>query len=155
MRAVAGFSVVPKKDPSKQRKLIMMCATSYAWTSDKSREQHGMLGGVALASLHSPIDAWEVRSFDESRAFTSVVTPSWMWAWTCCPPIPVHLVRDILPLHLRDLPGNTFVYPGSKRLAMGGTHSVHILMNINMTAIGRSLIASRRLAAANPNGIPE
>ena len=26
-------------------------------------------------------------AFDESNAFTSVVTPSWMWPWCSCPPI--------------------------------------------------------------------
>ena len=36
-----------------------------------------------------------------------------------------------------------WVYPRYERLAMGGTHSVHIIMSIKLHAIGRSLIAGK------------
>ena len=44
VKAIAGFSVVPKKDPTKQRKLLMQCAANYWWSDCRSRENHGMLG---------------------------------------------------------------------------------------------------------------
>ena len=103
VKAVAGFSVVPKKNPELQRKLIMMCATNYAWCSGKTRENHGMLGGVSLSSLHVPGDQWEVSCFDETNAFTSIVTPAWMWAWTACPPVPASMVRAVLPEHRKGI----------------------------------------------------
>ena len=67
VRAITGFSTVAKKDPLKQRKLLMQCATNYAWVSGKTREHHGMYGGTALSSLHSPSDEWSVSAFDESH----------------------------------------------------------------------------------------
>ena len=87
VKAVAGFSVVPKKDGAFQRKLLMQCSTNYAWCSGKTRSDFGLLGGTALASCHVPSDVWTVAVSDESAAFTSVLTPEWMWAWSCCPPI--------------------------------------------------------------------
>ena len=46
VKAIAGFSVVPKKDPSKQRKLLMQCVANYWWSDCRKRENHGMLGCV-------------------------------------------------------------------------------------------------------------
>ena len=42
------------------------------------------------------------------------------------------------------------MYPRYLRLAMGHSHSVHILMSINITAAGRALQASRRLLGDVP-----
>ena len=36
--------------------------------------------------------------------------------------------------------------PQYTRLAMGSSHSVHILMNISLTAVGRTLMARARLS---------
>ena len=38
-----------------------------------------------------------------------------------------------------------WVYPRHERLAMGGTHSVHIIMSINLQAFDRLLIAGKAL----------
>ena len=139
VKAVAGFSVVPKKDGVFQRKLLMQCSTNYAWCSGKTRSDFGLLGGTALASCHVPSDVWTVAVSDESAAFTSVLTPEWMWAWSCCPPIR----RQDMPARFltpenQNMPQLSWVYPRYHRLAMGGTHSVHILMSINLHAIGRA-----------------
>ena len=40
--------------------------------------------------------------------------------------------------------------PRYMRLAMGSSHSVHILMAINLTQVGRALLASRRLGCGRP-----
>ena len=76
VKAIAGFSVVPKKDGVFQRKLLMLCSTNYAWSSGKTRSYFGFLGGTALASCHVPSDVWTLGVSDESAAFTSVLTPS-------------------------------------------------------------------------------
>ncbi|CAK0884637.1 unnamed protein product, partial [Prorocentrum cordatum] len=78
-RAVAGFSVVPKKDPTKQRQIIMMVASNYMFQDVRPREEHGLHGGAALASVRVPSDFLSASAFDESNAFTSVEVPEWMW----------------------------------------------------------------------------
>ena len=75
VKAVAGFSVVSKRDPEKQRKLLMMCAANYAWCDARPRAEHGLHGGGALARMWVPSDHLSVSSFDESNAFTSVLMP--------------------------------------------------------------------------------
>jgi hypothetical protein len=84
VRGIAGFSAVPKKN-GMQRKLLMSCASNYAFADARGRANHGLYGGGALARLHVPSGIIEAASFDESNAFTSVLTPAWMWAWNCCP----------------------------------------------------------------------
>ena len=55
-------------------------------------------------------------------------------------------VWDVLPASFREsLQPSTYVYPRYLRLAMGHSHSVHILMSINATAVGRAFHAARRL----------
>ena len=84
--------------------------------------------------------------FDESNAFTSVVTPRWFWGWCTAPPIQAGLIWDALPEDLRcRVDAATWVYPQYCRLPMGSSHSVHLLMNVNMAIIGRELLASARL----------
>ena len=65
-RAIAGFSVVPKKDPTKQRKLLMQCAANYVWCSAAACRGHGLHGGAALASCHVPSDHLAVASFGDT-----------------------------------------------------------------------------------------
>ena len=79
-----------------------------------------------------------------------------MWAWNCTPPIRAAQVWDIPPANLRcDLKPHQWVFPAYQRLAMGGSHPVHILMDINTTAIGRALTASRALGASQTGVEPE
>ncbi|CAK0808808.1 unnamed protein product [Prorocentrum cordatum] len=120
-----------------------MVAANYMYLDVRSREEHGLHGGAALANVHLPSDALCAAACDQSNAFTSVEVPEWMWAWQAVPPLRAGLVWDALPWELRDrvCPG-TWIYPMWKRLVMGGSHSVHILMNINMTCGGRTLIRS-------------
>ena len=135
VRAVAGFSVVPNKNGIDQCKLLMQRSANYAWCSGKDRSNFGLLGGAALASVHVPEDRWAVSVCDESAAFTSVRTPPWMWRWSCCPPIRrCKLPARFVDGEVRDLAGREWVYPMYQRLAMGGTHSVHIIMSINLHA---------------------
>ena len=60
VKAVSGFSTVPKKDATRQRKLLISCATNYWWVDVRRRAEHGLLGAAAFSTLHSPGDSWEV-----------------------------------------------------------------------------------------------
>ena len=81
-----------------------------------------------------------LSAFDENNAFTRVETPEWMWAWCSTPPVLAAAVWDLLPEDLRRvIRPHDWVSAQYRRLAMGSTHSVHILMNINITVIGRML----------------
>ena len=153
VKTIAGFSVVRKKDPTRQRKLLMQCAANYWWCDPRRRENHGMLGGTALARMHVETDCLAASSFDESNAFTSVLTPPWMWGWCAAPPLPAHRIWNQLPLDLQArVSGDTMIYPLYCRLAMGSSHSVHLLMNINLTVVGRALCDTYRPKAIGGSG---
>ena len=144
--AIAGVSAVPKKD-GRQRKLLMQCSANYMFSDVRLRSELGMMGGSALGGLHAPADRWSVSSWDESNAFSYVETPPWMWRWCCGPAVRAGDVWRLLPTSVSSsLRVNNWVWPQYTRLAMGSSHSVHILMNINLTAVGRTLMASARLS---------
>ena len=86
-----------------------------------------------------PCDKLSASSFDESNAFTCVLTPQWCWGWCSTPPVQARHVWSVLPEELRKrVDESTWVYPQYCRLPMGGSHSVNILMNINITRVGRA-----------------
>ncbi|CAK0789982.1 unnamed protein product [Prorocentrum cordatum] len=97
----------------------------------EARRDCGLTGG-ALASLHVPSGDWAAAAFDESNAFSFVGVPSWMWGWQCVPPVRAAAVWWRLSPSQRDsLNPESWVYPMWRRLVMGSSHSVHILMSIN------------------------
>ena len=61
------------------------------------------------------------------------------------------MIKDILPPALVERAGSpsAWIYPMYRRPGMGNSHAVHILMNINMTIIGQTLIRNRRLGLAD------
>ena len=142
-RAFAGFSTVPKKQHGRQRKLLMQCPANYIWGDAAARADHGLYGGGAVASLHVAADEWAVAAFDENNAFTRVVVPAWMRRWCVAPPLRALKVQHLLPTDLVERVGpGGWVAPAYGRLAMGSSHSVHILMDINCTAVGRAFSAA-------------
>ena len=69
-----------------------------------------------------------------------------MWPWTAVPPIRAEVVWRLLRPEGKARVGKwSWVCPLYARLAMGSTHSVHILMSINVRAKGTALTASSRL----------
>ena len=78
-----------------------------------------------------------------------------MWSWSAAPPLLAYKVWDLIPDSLRtDIsdPYDTWVAPLYTRLAMGGSHSVYILMQINLFTIGKALYNySRVLGNGNVN----
>ena len=144
VKAVAGFSVVEKKN-GRQRKLLMQCSANYLFSDVRRRENHGIFGGASLAALHVPSDDVAVASCDQSNAFTSIQTPEWMWAYSAVPPVrAMHIWDRLDPEVQRCCHGGSWIYPRYRRLAMGGSHSVHIIMNINVTTVGKILTGSSK-----------
>ena len=56
VKAIAGFSAVGKKQTGRQRKLMMMCAANYVWSSARRRSDHGLHGGSAFNKVWIPSD---------------------------------------------------------------------------------------------------
>lgn len=142
VKAIAGISTVLKKDGFKQRKLIMQCAANYAFQDPSEKAHLGMAGGSALTRCGVPSDCMAVAACDEDSAFTMVRVPEWMAAWQCGPPVQVHEVFSLLPKSLQDRfsPHSIeWIAPKYVRLAMGGSHSVYILMRINLHRIGQTM----------------
>ena len=150
-KGIAGFTAVAKKSEGAQRKLLMACPTDYMMTDPRSRSEEGMKGAAALTCLHSQGEDINIAALDESNAFSYVVTPPWMWPWFAAPPVRASEVWTILPIELRDRcnPAD-WVAAQYQRLPMGFTHSVHILMNINMRHIGMALLSSSKLQVNAP-----
>ena len=141
IRAIAGVSTVLKKNQYDQRKLIMQCAANYAFQDPRDRADLGMGGGGALCRIRVPSDHIAASACDEDTAFTYVKVPEWMSAWQAGPPVRASEVLSLLPEDVKIRLSNfsDFVAPRYVRLAMGGSHSVYILMRINLQHIGRSL----------------
>ena len=151
VKAIMGFSTVGKKDGKKQRKILMGCATNYLWTDVRRRASLGMGGGGALTQMMFEDPWWQVAAFDESNAFSYVLVPTWMWGWQAVPPVRAQLVWKKLPSELRaKVSYASWVYPLYMRLPMGLSHSVHLLMQINMAAIGRAIRAATCLKELDP-----
>ena len=137
VKAVAGFSVVPKKNEVDQRKLLMQCSTNYAWSLGKDRSDFGLLGGTALASCHAPKDVWAIAVCDESLAATSIRTPPWMWAWSCCPP----MRRQDAPLAISPLSSGVFpTWLGFTRATIGWQWEAHMPCTSSSPSISRPLV---------------
>ena len=146
VKCVVGFSSVSKKDKTRQRKLLMTCASNYLWCDARERSELGMHGGGGLASTFAAEGCAHLAGWDQSNAFTTVRVPDWFWPWQAAPPVRAKDVFDRLPASLqRRVSPMTWVFPRYTRLAMGNTHSVHILMTMNIEICGRALLKSARL----------
>jgi hypothetical protein len=67
-----------------------------------------------------------------------------MWRWCVAPPVLAEEVWSLLPSRMTDVINKwEWVAPQYRRLAMGSSHSVHILMTINLQVIGMALQSAR------------
>lgn len=142
VRAIAGVSTVLKKNGRDQRKLIMQVASNYVFEDVTTRADIGMGGGSSLSRCHVSSDNMAVATCDEDSAFTYVKVPDWMAAWQAGPPVKAAVVWELLSSEIRSritAPLIEYVAPKYLRLAMGGSHSVYILMRINLHHVGRTL----------------
>eukprot|EP00959_Pyramimonas_sp_CCMP1952_P287194 6006009-Pyramimonas_sp.AAC.1 len=72
-----------------------------------------------------------------------------MWGWQCVPPVRASAVWwRLTPRQRGSLEPEGWVYPMWRRLVMGSSHGVHILMSINARicsmAPRRSLVDPKR-----------
>ena len=115
------------------------------------RSNLGMLGGAALAAAHTDAAELHFAAWDQSNAFTAVRTPQWMWGWTAAPPLRALDIWSKFIVKVRRTVGRMgWVYPLYARLAMGSSHSVHVLMSINIQAVGQTLYSYSRLGSFEP-----
>ncbi|CAE7879885.1 unnamed protein product [Symbiodinium sp. KB8] len=122
------------------------------WVEPRSRL--GMTGAGALARAHLKKPGVKAAVCDQSNAFTSVLVPDWMIPYQAVPPIPAGDVWELLPQQLRDgLLVSDWVCPCYMRLPMGCSHSVHILMSINLRIIGMTLASSKLLSRSPASGL--
>ena len=154
IRAIAGVSVVLKKNGIDQRKLVMQVTANYMFGDPTQRAHLGMGGGSALGRCFIGSDHMAVAACDEDSAFTYVKIPTWMSYWQAGPPVRAKQAWQLLPAHLRSMinnPETDFVAPRYLRLAMGGSHSVYILMRINLHHVGKTLFGyAARLLNQSP-----
>ena len=143
VKAVGGFTVVPKKDPTRQRKILMDRSCNYLWCDPRSRGDHGLAGGEALSRVRVQSNVLGLACFDESNAFSAVMMPAWVWTWQAVPPLPAWMLWSLLPARLRRrVTPFTFFFPCYQRMAMGNSHAVHLLMAINTGEVGRCFRAA-------------
>ena len=77
-----------------------------------------------------------------------VAVPQWMVPWQGTPPVQARDVWSLLSPELRErCTATSWVSACYRRLAMGSADAVHILMSINVSTIGRALLAGRALGA--------
>lgn len=106
------------------------------------RAQLGMHGGAALSRCFIGSDKLSVAICDEDSAFTFVRVPKWMTYWQAGPPVLATSAWSLIPSTLKAQilePNTTYVAPRYLRLA-GGSHSVYILMRINLHHIGQTML---------------
>ena len=100
-----------------------------------------MRGGEALTRLHSA-GGLCVATMDQNNALTEVSAPEWMWPWSATPAVRAF---EVWPLQRAALEPASLLHPCYRRLAMGGSHSVYILMGINLFQVGKALAGRRAL----------
>jgi hypothetical protein len=137
VRAVVRVSAVLKKCGVKQRKLLMQAASNYLWTDPSLRGDVGLHGGGALSRLYDT-DRIAVAAVDQNNAFARVVFPRMDAALVRRAPARAFNVWGKLPEWVRSgVSQGGWVYPLYGRLAMVSSHSVFILMAINLFQAGR------------------
>ena len=72
-----------------------------------------------------------------------------MWPWPAVPPLRAVELWPAQPLEYRaTLYLDARVYPCYTHLAMGCSYAARLIMNINLTVVGRILLASSRVGDA-------
>lgn len=131
----------------------MSCSFNYLLSDPRDRSCLGMAGAGALSRVHVGAEGLSIAACDQSNAFTRVKVPGWMVPYLATPPVVAEAVWDLLPSDLREsIEPTTMVSPCYNRLPMGCSHSVHILMSINMQSIGMTLRSSLKLGSPNVRG---
>ena len=139
-----AFKTVMKKDGIHQRKILATLLTNYLWGPPPREEDLGLWGGSSLVGIVLERDRMLVGTADQENCFTYALTPEWMWPYFCCPPLYHWEFGGPSVTGLKDVPLHTRVCPMYKRLPMGCTHSVDLIVVMNRHAVGNILVNNRK-----------
>lgn len=147
-KACTGIVAVGRSKDDKLRKILAAIPFNLRMrlpkdVFDRSLTELGMYGPGALAAVSAPSGSIGWVALDESQAFTSVAAPRWFWPYQGGPSVRAsNIPRYFWP------PGadaESLLRPQYKRLAMGNTWSVLILVVLHMEVCRRSLETARAL----------
>jgi len=148
-RATLSVAAVEKSSGTALRKILMSIPFNEACLTPSevmgSRCDYGLVGGAALAQVAAHDAEFAALAWDQSNAFSMVVTPESWWPFMAGPPIHVY-EADPAWVAASNPDGapwspSKLLRPLYTRLGMGHTHAAWILMQLNL-AIIRSAIAS-------------
>lgn len=138
IKAMAGPSSVLKKNGVAQRKLIGQRAANYTFAADPTCRADL---GIKFLRI-----SWQLQLATRMGPLLSLVKiPQWMAAWQAGPPAQAVEVERLLPEKPKQTLSSLqeYVPPKYLRFAMGGSHSVYILMRIDLHHIGADFAFSQ------------
>ena len=141
--STCSFKCVWKKGRTKLRKILPCLIANAKFCDVKRKQDLGLYGGASLSCVFLPGDLW-ASAFDQENCFTYVELPEWWSRHLATPRVRHWEVGGRARTGLR-LPSRAWIRPLYRRLPMGSTHAVDLIMAINIQLAGRSLIASRAL----------
>ena len=132
------LAAVAKKDSEDLRKILMTCPMNTIAMDVPTvlghPPEYGLNGPGALAQLRVVKRRYYLGTYDESNAFTYLETPSWWWPWLAG----LAVYAGPLPYSWAGhFPPETLLRPWYRRLPMGHTHSVFLLMAVNFGSFYR------------------
>ncbi len=135
--ATCSLATVPKRSGDALRKITMVCPfndVALDVSSLLGRDPaYGLLGAAALSQLHTSSSSVYTAAIDETNAFTFLEVPASWWPFQSGPRV---RARDLPQDWVRGRwPGSTWLRPQYRRLAMGFTHAVFLLMAVNFAAV--------------------
>jgi len=139
-RGHCAVLAVPRTKDAKLRKILAICPFNYATLGipelfGEEEADMGMHGGALLAQVHSTHSHMHWAGADETQAFTAVEAAPWMWKWCAGPAVAAREIPQCKwPPNATE---SSKLRPLYKRLRMGGTLSVYILMMMHFGAVAR------------------
>ena len=129
-KGFCSSATVGKRDSEQLRKILMVCPFSWATETVALVGQpgYGLRGAAALQQVRAP-SGCKGASADLSNAFTHIEVPTWMRPYQAGPRVQVRELPVGLVSKLWH--PNSWLRPFYRRLPMGSTHAVFILMCIN------------------------
>ena len=135
------FAAVEKRGTTDLRKILQVCPMNDAMKSVEEAIEcdpaYGLQGTGAVTQIVSRSDRLVAALLDQSNAFTYVEVPEWWRAYQAGPSIRAkHLPAQWLVAQgLDPYDGEQKLAPQYRRLPMGHTHSVFLLMTMNKAAV--------------------
>ena len=148
----AAIMAVGRAKDNMLRKITATCPWNFAcWSPEdlfpKLVNDLRMLGAAILSTVFATGAGCHFALLNESQAFTSALLLAWMWEWQAG----YRIRASCLPRHLwkRSWKSTTWIRPLYKRLAMGSTWAVFLLMLIHKAADQYALLCSPLLILNN------